>query len=82
MNFEREGTPLEKMRIGQVALKLDYKLIDNIEFEGIDPRDAPDYCDVFIVYADYDGCSMTEEELDRLNDDRDFVYEQLMDYLY
>ena len=64
------------------ALKLDYSKIDNIVIEDIDHRDAPDYCDAFIASADYDGRPMTEKELDVLNDDRDFVYQKLMDYLY
>lgn len=61
--------------------KLDYSKIDNIEFEGIDPNDYPDYCDAYIASADYGGVEMTEEELDILNDDFDFVYECLMEYL-
>lgn len=62
--------------------KLDYSKIDNIEFEGIDLKDYPDFCDTYISSADYDGREMTEEELDTLNEDSDFVYESLMDYLY
>lgn len=61
---------------------LDYSLIDNIEFDGIDHRDCPDYCDAYIAYAEYDGREMTEEELDMINDDSSFVYESLMSYLH
>jgi hypothetical protein len=61
---------------------LDYTLITNIEFDGIDPRDYPDYCDAYIIYAEYDGREMTEEELEILNEDSDFVYQELMDYLF
>ena len=64
------------------AVNLDYKLISNIQFDGIDHRDAPDYCDAYIVSAEYDGEEMTEEQIELLNDDRDYVYENLMDYLY
>lgn len=62
--------------------KIDKDKIDNIVFDGIDHDDFPDYCDAFICSADCNGRAMTEEELDALNDDRDFVYEKLMDYLY
>ena len=64
------------------AVKLDYTKISNIEFDGIDHKDYPDYCDAYIINADYDGVGMTEEQLDEINDDGDFVYERLMDYLY
>ena len=61
---------------------LDYSLIENIEFDGIDHRDYPDYCDAYITSADYDGREMTDEELDMINDDASFVYDSLMSYLY
>ena len=64
------------------VFNLDYSLIDNIQFEGIDHNDAPDYCDAYIVSADYDGVAMTEEQIELLNEDTDFVYEKLMDYIY
>ena len=58
---------------------MDYSKITNIEFEGIDHSDYPDYCDAYIVKAEYNGVLMTEEEIESLP--RDFVYEQLMEYL-
>jgi hypothetical protein len=61
---------------------MDYDKIENIQFDGIDHRDYPDYCDAFIISADYEGREMTEEELDELNDNREFVYNALMDHLY
>jgi hypothetical protein len=62
--------------------KLNYDLIDNIEFEGIDHNDYPDYCDAYIISADYDGREMTEDEIEELNDDSGFVYDKLMNFLY
>ena len=61
---------------------MNYNLIDNIEVDGIDPKDYPDFCDAFISSADYDGKPMTEEQLDILNDDRGFVYECVQKQLY
>ena len=61
---------------------MDYNKISNIQFEDIDHNDHPDYCDAFIVSADYGDNEMTEEQLDVLNTDREFVHEQLMDYLF
>jgi hypothetical protein len=61
---------------------MDTSKIDNIKFEDINYDDYPDFCDAFILSADLDGVPMTEIELDELNEDRDFVHEKLMDYLY
>ena len=61
---------------------MDYKLIDNIEIDGIDTKDYPDFCDAYIVSADYDGVPMTDEQLDEINDDGDFQYECIMKDLH
>ena len=61
---------------------LDYSLSSNIEFDGIDHRDAPDYCDAYIVSADYNGEEMTDEQIELLNEDSQFVYEMLIKRLY
>ena len=60
---------------------MDYKKIDNIEVDGIDTKDYPDFCDAYISSADYDGKPMTDEQLDELNEDGDYVYGHIMDYL-
>jgi len=56
--------------------------IDNISFGQIDYSDYPDFSDAFIESADKDGIPMSDEELDELNEDRDFVYEELLNFLY
>lgn len=61
---------------------MDYKLIDNIEVDGIDFKDYPDFCEAFIASADYDGNPMNDEQLDELNNDRDFVYECVQNHLF
>ena len=61
---------------------LDYSKIDDIEVDGVDLTDYPDFCDAYIVTATYKGRPMTEAELDKLNDDRDFVYECVQYTLY
>ena len=64
-------------------MKLDLSKIDNIKVDGIDMRDANDFCDAFISAADYDSRPMTDEELDELNNNHnDFVYESVMKNLY
>jgi len=61
---------------------MDYKKINNIEVDGIDTKDYPDFCDAFISSADYYGKEMTEEQLDELNEDSDFVYECVQNHLF
>ena len=61
---------------------MDLTKIDNLEFDGIDHEDHPDYCDAYILSADYDGKEMTEQQLEELNEDKEFVHEKLFNYLY
>ena len=39
---------------------LDLTKIEDIEFDGIDYYDCPDFCDAFILSATYKGRDMTE----------------------
>jgi hypothetical protein len=61
---------------------LDHTKISDIEFDGIDTEDYPDFCDAFIMSASHDGEPMTEEQLEEVNKDGGFVYESLMNHLY
>lgn len=63
-------------------INLDYAKISDVEVDGIDTADYPDFCDAFITYAEYDGKEMTDEQLDALNEDGDFVYEAVQNYLF
>ena len=40
---------------GKDMKTMDYKKIDNIEIDGIDTKDYPDFSNAYIVSADYDG---------------------------
>ena len=59
-----------------------YTKIENVEVDGIDTNDYPDFCDAFIASADYNGKPMTSAQLDELNEDADFVYESVLNQLY
>ena len=63
-------------------IDFDYEYVTDIEFDGIDHSDAPDYCDAYISSACYHDIEMCDELLDKLNEDRDFVYDKLINYLY
>lgn len=61
---------------------IDYDLIEDVAVDGIDYSDYPDFCDAFIASATYNGKPMSDEMLDTLNEDYDFVYESVENYLY
>jgi len=61
---------------------LDYDQIKDIQVDGINFRDAPDFCDAYICSATYKGRDMTDEELDVLNEDSSFVYECIINKIY
>jgi hypothetical protein len=63
-------------------MKIDTSQVEDIEIDGINPRDYPDFCDAFILEATYKGREMTDEELEALNEDSDFVYDKVMEHLY
>lgn len=68
-------------------MELDYDRLADLEVDGIDHRDAPDFCDAFICSGSYrmdDGTyrDLTEEELDELNNDGDLVYSLVEARLY
>lgn len=57
--------------------------LKSFKFVDVDHRDAPDFVDAFIEEARYtDGTPLTNDELDELNTDIDFVYEILNEHLY
>ncbi len=63
-------------------MKLDYSKVEVIEVDNIDHKDYPDYCDAYISEAEYDGKTMTSEQLDELNSDDQYLYEAVMEFIY
>jgi hypothetical protein len=63
------------------TIDMDYKKIDNIEIDGIDFKDYPDFSNAYIVSADYDGKPMTDDQLEQINNDGQFQYEAIMNDL-
>jgi len=60
-------------------------LVTNIEFDGIDHKDYPDYCDAFITRAYYplENRDLTESEIEWIESNhREWVYEKLWEYLH
>ena len=63
-------------------MELDYKLISNVELDGLDQKDYPDFVDAYINSADYNGEPMTEEQLNAINEDSDYVYAHIVEQGY
>jgi len=51
--------------------------LTDIRVSGIDHHDYPDYCDAYISAADINGRPLNEGELELINENRQFVYEQV-----
>lgn len=62
--------------------KLQLDKIDDIEFDQVDMNDYPDFSDAYILFAKMDGLEMNDDELEALNENRDFVYEKLINHLF
>ena len=63
-------------------IELDYDKISNVFVNGIDMEDYGDFCDAYIESAEYDGRPMTDEELEVLNENSQFVNEAVFFQLY
>ncbi len=64
-------------------MQLNLSQIENMEFEGVDFSDYPDFVDAYLVSADIDGRELTEEEIDYLNDEHyEFVNESVFDSIF
>ena len=49
---------------------IDIRLIENLEVDGVDTRDYPDFCDAYLASATWidSGEELTEDELIELGD--------------
>jgi hypothetical protein len=61
---------------------MEYSKIDNVQIADVDPSDYPDFSDAYVESADYDGEEMTEDQLEELNEDREFVNDAAHDSLF
>ena len=63
-------------------MNIDFNKIDNIVIGDIDWKDYPDFCDAYVEECDIDGVPATEEQLDVINDNLEFVHEKTLEYIY
>ena len=63
---------------------LNGKNVVDLEVDGVDPRDYPDFSDAYFSNGCYeDGTPLTDEELERLNDlASDVLWEMAFDRLH
>lgn len=66
---------------------IDLAKLTDIEIDGIDTSDYPDFCDSYISFAKIEENGiwrdLTEDELDELNDNyREFVYQKVVEKIF
>ncbi len=72
-----------KLKKVSYTMNIDTRTLINVEVEGVDMNDYPDFCDAYIAYAEKpSGFALTDAELDVVNEDYDFVYEEIQNFIY
>lgn len=79
---KENGIPVKDLKLTVLLDYLDYSQIEDVELDGIDGRDAPDFSDAYISSATYKGREMTEDELNVLNANSEYVYQKVIDWIY
>lgn len=73
---------LSKVKVIASISDSQLKDIVDVEMDGIDSKDYPDFADAFIQSAAWkNGTALTEEELEDLNENSDFVHEHALDQM-
>jgi len=62
--------------------KIEVWKLEDVKVEDIDMKDYPDFCDAFIASATLNGIELTDEELNEVNEDYDYLYTQIENTLY
>lgn len=63
-------------------ITIDYSRLCDVEVDGIDSNDYPDFCDAYICSANYPDRELTEDELEVLNEDASYVYDCVINRLF
>ncbi len=57
--------------------------LDDYRIDGIDHSDYPDFVDAFISWATWDdGTELTDDELDKINEDGALVHQLVWEHLF
>jgi len=65
-----------------ISKGIDTRLVTNVEVEGIDFADYPDFCDAYVSNCWYKGRPATDMEVEMINNDSDFVYQQTLKAIF
>ena len=57
-------------------------IIDDVEMDGINTRDYPDFVDAYVTSCCINGKPATEKEIDEINEDSSLVHELVWEYLF
>jgi len=52
-----------------------------VDFNDVDHNDAPDYVDAYVSRALYKGFPATQDEIDVINENSEFVHDSLFNQL-
>lgn len=56
--------------------------LEDIEVDGINTGDYPDFCDAYICDCLVDGEPATDEQLEEINEDGELVYDCVLEKIY
>ena len=58
-------------------------LLDDVEIDGINMGDYPDFCDAFLVGASYKGRELSEDELEYVQESNpEWFYDKVWDTIH
>lgn len=62
---------------------MNFEDLENIEIDGVDSKDYPDFCDAYIAYAECNGIPLTDYQLKQAAEDypskvSEIAYKSLM----
>jgi len=61
---------------------VDFSKVVVTDISDIDTSDYPDFCDAYISGATIDGEEVTEEQLEEINNDTQFVYDSVIKWIF
>ena len=61
---------------------IDFSKVVVEDIEGIDTSDYPDFCDAYISEASIDGEPVTNEQLEEINENSQFVYDAVIRWVF
>lgn len=61
---------------------MNWEKITDIRFDKVYQSDYPKYTEAYISECLIDGILATDEQLEEINNNRDFVYDRLWKYLH